>query len=194
MIYTAIYFVSSNINKFNEVQKILEEYQISIEFYQAELPELQSNSLETIALFSAKHAFSLIREPLFVEDTGLFIQSLNGFPGPYSAFVFKTIGNEGILKLMHETSNRSAVFRTVIALQITENRTFTFLGETHGTIALSERGKQGWGYDPIFVPAENNNETYAEMGYFKKNAISHRKKSIEKLAQWIRSNSRLHNP
>ena len=183
-----LFFVSSNIHKFQEIQKILNEHNIQVSFHQEELPELQSSSLEKIALFSAKHAFSQLQQPLFVEDTGLFIQSLNEFPGPYSSYVFKTIGNRGILGLLKDKSNRNAVFRTVIILISSEAEPISFLGETQGTIALNEQGNKGWGYDPIFIPLEGDGRTYGQMQISEKNQISHRRKSIEKLIAYLQDN------
>ena len=181
-----LFFVSSNIHKFQEIQKILNEYNIQISFHQQDLPELQSDSLEDIALFSAKYAFSQLQHPLFVEDTGLFIEELNGFPGPYASYVLKTIGNQGILHLLQGKSNRNATFRTVIALIFSDTESITFLGEIKGVIAHSEQGDQGWGYDPIFIPLEeDSNRTYGQMTIHEKNKVSHRRKSIEKLAAYL---------
>ncbi len=180
-----LFFVSSNIHKFQEIKGILNEYNIKISFYEAELPELQSESLEEIALFSAKHSFTQLKQPLFVEDTGLFIQSLNGFPGPYASYIFKTIGNSGILQLLKNRSNRIAIFKTVYALILSETESHTFIGEMKGIIAKNEKGCQGWGYDPIFIPDEGNGETYAEMGIMEKNKISHRQKGLRKIVDWL---------
>jgi len=181
-------FVSNNIHKFQEFEGILNEYNIQITFHQQEIPELQSNSLEEIALFRAKHAFSLLQQPLFVEDTGLFIQALNGFPGPYSSYVFRTIGNPGILHLLEGISDRIAVFRTALALILSETEALTFIGETKGVIATSERGTGGWGYDPIFIPSQGKGQTYGQMSLEIKNKVSHRRKSAEKLAEWLMRN------
>ena len=179
-------FVSSNVNKFQEIENILNEYHIKISFHKAELPEIQSDSLEEFALFSAKHAFSQLEQPLFVEDTGLFIQGLNGFPGPYASYIFKTIGNQGVLKLLRDEMNREAIFRTVYALILSDSESFTFIGETRGTIAQEEKGNEGWGYDPIFIPDEGDGQTYAEMGIMKKNKISHRQRSLRKMVEWVK--------
>ena len=178
-------FVSSNPNKFQEIQKILNEYNIQISFRQTDLPEIQTDSLEDIALFSAKHAYSQVQQPLFTEDTGLFIQALEGFPGPYASFVFKTIGNPGILRLLKEQSNRNAIFKTALALILSETEFITFLGETKGTIALTEKGKKGWGYDPIFIPSEGDGRTYGEMTIDEKNSLSHRRKALSLMANYF---------
>jgi len=180
-----LFFVSSNSHKFQEIQLILREYHIPISFYQTELPEIQSESIEKIALFSAKTAFSEINQPLFTEDTGLFVEALNGFPGPYSSYVFKTIGNRGVLHLLDGESNRTAVFKTAIALIISNTESMTFLGETKGKIALSERGTKGWGYDPIFIPLEGDGRTYGEMKIEEKNQLSHRRKALQLLSKFL---------
>ncbi|MDD1778564.1 MAG: XTP/dITP diphosphatase [Candidatus Helarchaeota archaeon] len=184
-------FVSGNIHKFQEIQRILEEYDIPISFHQQEMPELQSDFLEEIAKFRAQHAFALLRKPLFVEDSGLFIYPLNGFPGPYSSYIFKTIGNSGILRLLHGISDRTAVFRTALALMLSETEILTFIGETPGVIAPSEQGTGGWGYDPIFIPLRGTGQTYGQMSLEEKNKVSHRRQSIQKLAKWVESNSSL---
>ena len=95
-----ILFASSNINKFREAQKILSNFGIKLGFFKCTLEEIQSNSIKKIASQKAIDAYSQCRKPVIVEDDGLFIDSLNGFPGPYSSYVFKTIGNKGILNLV----------------------------------------------------------------------------------------------
>ena len=107
----------------------------------------------------------------FVEDTGLFIESLHGFPGVYSAFVLETIGLNGILTLLNNRSSRNAVFRSVIALKL-GNITKFFTGQIEGQIS-KQISSLGWGYDPIFIPNSDIRRTFGEMGE-EKNLISHR--------------------
>ena len=85
-----LFFVSSNIHKYQEAKKILDSLGINLGFFKSNLEEIQSNSINDIALNKAKNAFSKCKKPLIVEDDGLFINSLKGFPGPYSSYVFKT--------------------------------------------------------------------------------------------------------
>jgi len=108
-----VLFASSNIHKYEEAKKILDKFGIKLEFFQTDLMEIQSDSLSEIALKKVLDAYDKCNKPVIVEDDGLFIDSLSGFPGPFSSYVFKTIGNNGILKLIG--SNRSAQFRAVIA-------------------------------------------------------------------------------
>ena len=111
-----ITFASTNQNKFFEVQLILSTQNVSVEFAKISLVEIQSDSLEEIAREKAKTAFAEVGRQVIVEDDGLFIDSLGGFPGPYSSFVFRTIGNDGILKLLAGSAKRSAYFRSLFAL------------------------------------------------------------------------------
>ena len=174
-------FASSNQNKFLEVQSILSIRNITIDFSKIHLVEIQSDSLEEIAREKAKTAFAKVRRQVIVEDDGLFIDSLGGFPGQYSSFVFRTIGNDGILKLLTGSANRSAYFRSLIAfyngitLSISEGRVDGRISER-----VTEGG--GWGYDPIFVP-DGTDLTFAELKK-SKNEYSHRKRALEKFAQW----------
>jgi len=108
-----VIFASSNTHKYEEAEKILAEFDIELGFFQTELVEIQDDSLAKIAVQKALNAYDKCKKPVIVEDDGLFINSLSGFPGPFSAYVFKTIGNNGILKLIG--SNRTAQFRAVIA-------------------------------------------------------------------------------
>src|ERR671925_202230 len=95
-----ITFASTNQDKYLEVQLILSTQNISVDFAQTRLVEVQSDSLKEIAIEKAKTAFAKLGRPVIVEDDGLFIDSLGGFPGQYSSFVFNTIGNNGILRLL----------------------------------------------------------------------------------------------
>src|SRR5215210_1404020 len=176
-----IAFASTNQNKFLEVQSILSTRNISVYFSQLPLVEIQSDFLEEIAREKAKTAFAKVGRQVIVEDDGLFIDSLGGFPGPYSSFVFRTIGNDGILKLLTGSANRSAYFRSLIAfyngitLSISEGRVDGRISER-----VTEGG--GWGYDPIFVP-DGTDLTFAELKK-SKNEYSHRKRALERFAQW----------
>jgi len=170
-------FVSSNTNKFKEVQEILDSFGIPIEFFKLNLQEIQSNSIKEIALKKAQNAFSKCKKPLIIEDDGLCINSLDGFPGPYSSYVHKTIGNSGILDLLKK--NRTAKFISTIVYCDTKNLEF-FEGKLDGIISKSKQGI-GWGYDPIFIP-KNTKKTFAEL--IDKNNLSHRYKALKKFSSW----------
>lgn len=174
-------FASTNENKYREIRSILSARGISVELVQISPVEVQSDSMNEIVAEKVKSAFGLVRRPVIVEDDGLFIDSLKGFPGQYSSFVFKTIGNAGILKLLAGTANRSASFRSMIAYYDGQEMSISE-GKVDGSI--SDRITEGgWGYDPIFVP-ERAVLTFAQLGE-RKNEYSHRMKALQKFADWI---------
>jgi len=172
-----LFFVSSNNHKFQEAKNILEPLGIKLGFFKSNLEEIQSNSLKEIAFQKAKDAFSKCKRPIIIEDDGLFIESLEGFPGPYSSYVFKTIGNKGILNLLNK--NRKAKFVSIISF-CDDEILQSFEGKIDGVISKSEKGK-GWGYDPIFIP-KNSKKTFAELN--NKNELSHRYKALKKFSNW----------
>ncbi|MFX1362415.1 MAG: XTP/dITP diphosphatase [Promethearchaeota archaeon] len=179
-------FATSNMHKIREASEILGKIGFEVEHLDIERIEPQYESLEKIALYSVSLIFDKVEKPVFVEDTGLFIKALNGFPGPYSSYVFKTIGNKGILRLMKGFTERGAVFKSVIAFYY-DGASTCISADVQGTIAKEERGKL-WGFDPIFIPLQGDGRTYAEMGLEEKNKLSHRKRVLEKFANWLRTN------
>jgi XTP/dITP diphosphohydrolase len=180
-----IVFASTNESKFNEIFLYLKSFNIEIEFVRFGTLEIQSNKLEEIALQKSKEAFEKIGRPLIVEDTGLFIDSLKGFPGPYSSYVLETIGNQGILDLLSNKAKRFALFKSVVAYK-DGNNNLTFSGETRGTIS-DHISKGGWGYDPIFIP-KGSSITYAQQGTTNKIGVSHRTHALNYFAEWYRGN------
>ena len=181
------FLVTRNINKFNEAKLVLAEFGITTAMLNIEAIEIQNDDLEEIAKTSALDAAKKCNLPIIVEDAGLFIKALNGFPGPYSAYVNKTIGFNGILKLMEGITNREAYFESVIAYyESGMNTPICFHGRVDGSIALEARGESGFGFDPIFIPSEGNGRTFAEMGTEKKNEFSHRAKALRKFAEWYK--------
>lgn len=172
-----LFFVSSNNHKYQEAKTILDTFGIKLGFIKSNLEEIQSNSLEEIALHKAKDAFSKCKKPLIIEDDGLFVDSLEGFPGPYSSYVFKTIGNKGILNLLKQ--NRKAKFVSIITY-CDKNTLQSFDAKIIGSISKNSKGN-GWGYDPIFIPNKSK-KTFAELK--NKNELSHRYKALKKFSKW----------
>lgn len=185
-----VYFVTSNFHKFNEVKMILSESKITTAMLRVETIEIQDDTLENIAKYSVQDAVKNCRLPIFVEDAGLFVEALEGFPGPYSKYVYNTIGLKGILKLMDKIKNRTAYFKSVIAFGSPDLKPICFIGLVKGKLTLLERGISGFGYDPIFAPENCNGRTFAEMNLLEKNIISHRSKAIRKFAEWISSQNK----
>jgi len=178
-----ILFLTKNLHKYNESFEILSEYDIHLKHLAFEKLELQSHSIEDVSKFSAIQAFKQLKHALIVEDAGLFIHSLNEFPGPYSSYVFHTIGCNGILQLMKNATDRSAEFRSVVTYADFKDDVKCFNGIVHGYICFEKKGENGFGFDPIFIP-ESETLTFAEISPAHKNKISHRAKSLHLFANW----------
>lgn len=186
-----VFFATGNINKFNEARSILSQYGIAVGMLRLKGDEIQSDSLKDIAQTSVINAYRRCQLPIFVEDAGLFIDTLSGFPGPYAAYVYKTIHNSGILKLMEKLKDRHAKIQSVIAYcdDQTPCQPECFDGESKGEITLAERREQGksdFGFDPIFQPT-GSEKTFAEMTIEEKNGYSHRAMAIRKFAEWYKN-------
>jgi XTP/dITP diphosphohydrolase len=179
-----IYFITSNKHKFLEVKDIAEKYDFHIEQLPGEKLEIQSNNLLDIARTAALYAYLRLGKPVLVEDAGLFIEKLNGFPGPYSSYVYKTLGLDGVLKLLEGIEDRRACFRSASVL-VYEPYIISAIGEVCGTIIEEPRGSRGFGFDPIFIP-EGSNKTFAEMNVEEKNRYSHRAKAVDKVFKTLK--------
>jgi len=182
------YFVTGNMQKFREASAVLSEFNISIAMLNLEATEIQSDSIDEIAKASALEAGKKSNMPVFVEDAGLFINALNGFPGPYSSYIYRTLGCPGILKLMKEVAKRDAYFYSSVAF-CDSGKSYSlkcFSHKVDGNITLKERGIQGFGFDPIFEPSSEPSRTFAEMTQYEKNKCSHRARALRKFAAWYR--------
>ncbi|VVB97137.1 Non-canonical purine NTP pyrophosphatase [uncultured archaeon] len=178
-----IIFVTGNPHKVREASDILSHVGITVEQNNCGYPELQEDELEPIARFGARWAADKLNREVMVDDSGLFIEALRGFPGPYSAYVFDTLGNARILKLMEGETNRRAIFRCVIGYCRPGGEPYLFSGEVTGEIADEMRGSGGFGYDPIF---EVGGATFGEMEEEEKNRLSHRYAALSEFARWLK--------
>ncbi len=178
-----IIFVTGNAHKVKEAGEILSPLGIVVEQNDCGYPELQADFLEEIAKFGAEWAANKLNHEVIVDDSGLFIEALGGFPGPYSAYVFDKLGNRRILCLMEGETNRNAVFKCAIGYCRPNEKALVFSGEVKGKIAKEIRGSAGFGYDPIFVV---NGKTFGEMREEEKNRLSHRYRALVKFAGWLK--------
>jgi len=179
------FLVTSNIHKFNEARRVLNKYKIATAMLKKiGAVEIQDDNIDNVAKASAVDAVKKCNLPIMVEDAGLFIKALKGFPGPYSSHVYRTIGNDGILQLMENITNRNASFKSVVAfLSPTMDKPLCFSGEAKGKIVKEKHGSGGFGFDPIFKPL-NSSKTFAEMTVEEKNQNSHRALAFYKFAEW----------
>ena len=185
-----ICFVTGNKNKLREVQKLLFSYHLlSLDDlnFTDEILETE-DTIEGNALLKADHIFKKFEINCFSDDTGLFIDSLDGQPGVMSArFAGDSSNSEDNIRLVLEKlngkENRNAVFRTVICL-IINGKTNYFHGEVKGVITKEKTGDKGFGYDPIFIP-EGFNKTFSEFTLEEKNKLSHRAIAVSKLVKFL---------
>jgi len=172
--------VTSNANKAAEVA-VFFQGSVEVDHIPLEVPEIRSDDVGEIARRKAEYAYGKLKIPLIVDDTSLSIEALNGFPGPYAAYVQHTLGNTMILKLMEGRHDRNARFTTAIAYA-DEKGIRIFKGTMDGRITSSPRGDAGFGYDPIFEAGER---TLAEIPLEEKSRISHRAKALIAFHDWF---------
>jgi len=170
-------FVTSNPGKAREADEILGD---DVERADYDYVEIQSDSLEEIAAHGARDAYDELGEPCFVDDSGIFVEGVGGFPGPYSSYVYSTLGLDGVLRAVEGVEDRSARFDCVVAYHDGDD-VQTFEGTVRGRVAHEPRGEGGFGYDPIFE-VKKDGRTFAEMPPDEKNAVSHRRRAFESFA------------
>ena len=180
------FFVTGNVHKFHEARAVLREFGISTAMLNLDTTEIQADDVDTIAKTSAIEAAKKSRMPIFVEDAGLFIDALKGFPGPYSSYVYRTLGTRGILKLMQGASRRDAHFYSAVVFSDSGKASSAkcFIGKVNGKIVYKEQGKMGFGFDPIFAPSAESDKTFAEIAQQEKNQRSHRAEALRKFGSW----------
>ena len=186
-----IEFATNNENKTREIKNILGDSftLLSLQDYNIteDIPE-NEETLECNALHKARTVNNMIHTDVFADDTGLEIEILDGLPGVHSArFAGENKDSSAnirkVLTMMGDAKNRKARFRTIIAL-ILEDKEYIFEGVAEGKIIKKERGNDGFGYDPVFIP-DGQNITFAEMSLDEKNRISHRAIAFEKLKTFL---------
>lgn len=170
-------FVTGNPNKAKEAGDIL-----GISLEQVEVPdlyEIQTQDLDELVSHKAQQAYDALGCPILVEDSGLAFHAWKGLPGALVKWFETTVGCEGMLKMLQSFNERRA--KAICCLAIHDGNQIQIVrGEVEGTIANGIRGSNGFGWDVLFIP-EGYDQTYAEMSAVEKNAISHRKRALEKL-------------
>ena len=180
-----ITFITGNEHKVKEAENIFKLFGVELEHIDLGYMEPQG-TLEDVARFGAKYACQELNRSVIVEDAGLFIRALKGFPGTYSKFVQNSLGNQNILKLMDGVDDRYAEFRSVIGYCTPNSEPKVFLGRVEGQIAFEERGKLGFAFDPLFLVPEVG-KTFGELTTEEKNQFSHRRNSLEMFINWYTS-------
>jgi len=163
--------VTSNLGKVEEFRKAFADAGIGTEHVPAAYDEIQTADLEEVVRWGMRELRNKGMKNFIIDDSGLFIDSLKGFPGVYSSYVQKTVGNDGIIDLMRGRKDRGAEFRCCIGCDI-KGETIVVTGVCRGRIMKKELGTEGFGFDPIF--SADGERTFAELPMEEKNVISHR--------------------
>ncbi len=178
-----IFFITGNAMKAREAKLILPKFGIEVEQKDIDVPEIHDKDAAHIAARKAEDAFRLLKHPLIVEDTGLCIKAMNGYPGTFIKHFFNSIGPEGIIGFMHG-KERTADAVTVVAYCDSGGHARTFEGRVRGRISESIRKRNDFDWDMIFIP-DGYEQTFSELDMSEKNEISQRRKALEKFAKWM---------
>ena len=165
----ALTLVTGNRDKLLEAERIVGG---SLACEPLDLPEIQSLDLQTVLRAKGDEAWRRLQRPLVVEETGLSLAALGGFPGPLVKWMLEAVGATGIARVADALGDRRATARCALLYRDGE-RTLLADGETRGELVLEPRGGGGFGWDPVFVPL-GRRETYAELGGAIKDRIGHR--------------------
>ena len=177
-----IYFITGNINKFKEIKSIIPNLkQLNID-----LPEIQEIDAKKVIEAKLKEAIKYTdKRNIIVEDTSLYLDALNGLPGPLIKWYLMKMGVDGIYNIANKFDNYNAKVKTYIGFLDDNNQIHFFDGELKGDI-VSPQGNEGFGFDPIFKP-EGYDKTLAEMSLSEKNKISMRRIAAYKLKLYLNS-------
>ena len=186
-------FASNNAHKLDEIRPLmplgLELLSLADIGCHEELPETQ-DTLAGNARQKAEYVRQHYGVACFADDTGLEVAALGGAPGVYSARYAgpQRLAIDNVSKLLRELTgapDRTARFRTVVALALADGTVHEFAGEVSGRISETPRGAGGFGYDPVFAPTESDGRTFAEMSGAEKNQISHRARAVAGLLAFM---------
>jgi non-canonical purine NTP pyrophosphatase (RdgB/HAM1 family) len=168
--------VTGNENKWREAQRVLGR---RLERVALDLPEIQAPTTREVAMEKAKAAYAALARPVIVEDAGVELAALGGFPGPFIKFWEKLGGLPSICRALDGAPSRAASAVCVLAFADAAG-VRAVEGRVQGSISASPRGRNGFGWDAIFIP-EQAGRTFAEMTAAEKDAISHRRRAWEAL-------------
>ena len=168
----SITLVTGNKRKLAEVAAIMEPYGIKVTMAKAVKFEAQGE-IDFVSSLAAQLASMELLAPVVVDDSGLYVDSLNGFPGPYSSYAFDKLGNKGLLKLMDGVPDRKAVFRCVVTYaDVITDEIKSFEGQITGYIRSDIGKEDGFGFDPIFSPFGPGGKAFRKLAVFLLNKIA----------------------
>lgn len=176
-----VHLITSNLGKLREFTAALEPLGYEVVHLPEEVDEVQADTLEEVVSGCMRQLRLRGVVDFIIDDSGLFVDALKGFPGVYSSYALRTLGCEGLLKLMAGTEDRSARFECCIGCSLEGMKDIILEESCEGRIIHEMRGREGFGFDPVFA-AEGEERSFAEMPLAEKNLISHRGKAIKSLA------------
>lgn len=176
------YFVTGNKNKYEEAKSILQGIK-KVEQLELDLPEIQEIDAKKIIKAKLLEAIAHTKGEFMVEDTSLYLDCMNGLPGPLIKWFLQAIGNEGIYKIASKLGNKAEA-KAIIGYAKSHEEIYFFEGTVKGKI-VKPRGENAFGWDPIFQP-DKKTKTFAEMSKDEKNKISHRRKAFDKLKEFLK--------
>jgi XTP/dITP diphosphohydrolase len=192
---TKMVLATANPHKVTEIEEILQatlDFPIELVSRPEEIPEVEETgaTLEENARLKAVAICEATAQISVADDTGLFVKALAGAPGVYSArYAGEHASYEDnvakLLQALRGENNRRATFVTVALAVYPDGREFHATGEVTGTIALTPRGNDGFGYDPIFLPDESSGKSFAELSAVEKHSISHRGRAFRILGKML---------
>lgn len=179
----ALLFLTGNRNKYEEARAIIP----GLEMLDIDLPEIQSDDARVI--IEAKLAQAMIgrNDELIVEDTSLYLDALNGFPGPLVKWFMKAVGLAGMVEIAAARGNVKATAKCLVGYARSGVSHRYFEGTVDGTV-VTPRGSRSFGWDAIFLP-DGSDETFAEMPPEEKARTSHRRKAMEALGYFSNDSS-----
>lgn len=181
-----IIFATSSKGKLKEAKMLLKGMRVVGR--KIELEEIQSLSVEEVAKHKVLQAYRTVRKPVIVEDTGVYIDGLNGFPGALVKWLVNTIGYEGTCRTVDRCRNRKAHIQSCVVFY--DGKALkAFSGVAEGSISMHPRGDRGFGWDVIFIP-KGYKKVFAEMSQEEKNELTGRRTALRKLESFLSSKGR----
>lgn len=183
--FRKLLFVTTNAHKVEEIGSVLENYGVKLRQVPVEVQEPGYETIDEVAVHKAKDAFRILKKPLIVEDTGIFLNAFKNFPGVYSKRIWKAIGFEGFFRLL-KGKTRKATFEVAIVYIVSPTKYWLFKGKLAGTIGhrVVGKGANKLPYEKIFYP-KFSKKAMIKISREEKNAMSHRAIAANKLGKWL---------
>ena len=186
MTHRTLLFITGNPNKLREARQILKGF--DIESKDIEIPEIQEVNEQVIVEEKIRQALKLLDSEVFVENTSLCFDALNGLPGPLVKWFLKSVGRRGLVDMLSAYDNKTAYAKCYVgygmpAKEGSKEKILVFEGSVKGRI-VEPTGESKFGWDPIFLP-DGYDKTFAQMTEEEKNKISHRRLALEKFKKYL---------